>query len=322
MRYTKGGRLKRRKITLTPRELGGVWKRKSSEACPNTTNSLGVLPTEEGQLHFSTNLRENANARGIWQQWPWSVPPILRVGFLVEAREREDGRGVGEEGERESAKAIRKDRSGKETQGAAVRVGGWWLRHQGWVEQGALPAMQSREKQRSDGSSNPRRPTSAAIYWLSQPPDKGGQPRSIRGHPPTYPSILCPTPEPRCILSTQLTLPHEAFSTNLVSCPYSDSANDPPSLKIYTPERVTLNPSNFRDYSPLVYFSNRRLCTLSLFLRRTPSCNALMKIYERNLPSWKFVYPGGSRADEGEGVEFGFPDIRRIFENIRCIWRG
>lgn len=181
--------------------------------------------------------------------------------------------------------------------------------------------MQSREKHRTGGSSNPRRPTSA-IYWLSQPPDKGGQPRSIRGHPPTYPSILCPTPEPRCILSTQLTLPHEAFSTKLVSCPYSDSANDPPSLKIYTPERVTLNPSNFHDYSLLFYFSVPRLCTLSLFLRRTPRCNALMKIYERNLPSWKFVYPGESRADEGEGVEFGFPDIRRIFENIRCIWRG
>lgn len=195
------------------------------------------------------------------------------------------------------------------------------MRHQGWVDQGALPAMQSREKHRTGGSSNPRRPTSA-IYWLSQPPDKGGQPRSIRGHPPTYPSILCPIPEPRCILSTQLTLPHEAFSTKLVSCPYSDSANDPPSLKIYTPERVTLNPSNFHDYSLLFYFSEPRLCTLSLFLRRTPRCNALMKIYERNLPSWKFVYPGESRADEGEGVEFGFPDIRRIFENIRCIWRG
>lgn len=180
----------------------------------------------------------------------------------------------------------------------------------------ALPAMQSREKHRTGGSSNPRRPTSA-IYWLSQPPDKGGQPRSIRGHPPTYPSILCPTPEPRCILSTQLTLPHEAFSTNLASCPCSDSANDPPSLKIYTPEqRVTLNPSQLSRLCSRS--STSPLCTLSLFLqRRTPRCNALMKIYERNLPSWKFVYPGGSRADEGEGgVEFGFPDIYGEFSRI------
>jgi len=44
----------------------------------------------DGQLHFSRNLRENANARGIWQQWPWSADPILRVGFsLSSARERE-----------------------------------------------------------------------------------------------------------------------------------------------------------------------------------------------------------------------------------------
>jgi len=49
----------------------------------------------DGQLHFSRNLRENANARGIWQQWPWSADPILRVGFSVERereRERERGR--------------------------------------------------------------------------------------------------------------------------------------------------------------------------------------------------------------------------------------
>lgn len=196
-----------------------------------------------------------------------------------------------------------KDRSGKETeqrQGSSEGGGGWGVGRAGR----ALPAMQSREKHRTGGSSNPRRPTSA-IYWLSQPPDKGGQPRSIRGHPPTYPSILCPTPEPRCILSTQLTLPHEAFSTNLASCPCSDSANDPPSLKIYTPEqRVTLNPSQLSRLCSRS--STSPLCTLSLFLqRRTPRCNALMKIYERNLPSWKFVYPGGSRADEG-GWNLGF----------------
>lgn len=69
---------------------------KSSGACPNTAWGISKGTPQDGQLHFSRNLRENANARGIWQQWPWSAAPILRVGFSVEGKGGQDDEGRGQ----------------------------------------------------------------------------------------------------------------------------------------------------------------------------------------------------------------------------------
>ena len=183
-------------------------------ACPNTTGrGARRTPATGGQLHFSRNLRENANARGIWQQWPWSVAPILRVGFLVDVGSRL-GRVVGGEGrQREKGKE-----RGRGTQRARRRnTGEGWSRGGRGGSTGELCRPCKAEAQ-SGSSSNPRRPTSA-IYWLSQPPDKGGQPRSIRGLPthlpirplppstfPTHPPL---TPLPHGIL-------HEASAHILI----------------------------------------------------------------------------------------------------------
>lgn len=110
----------------------------------------------------------------------------------------------------------------------------------------------------SQQPSSPRRPTSA-IYWLSQPPDKGGQPRSIRGlptHLPTHPSHFAsssPRP-PRCF------------------CPYSDSQHrclTILALKIPASRYSTFTFSNVREHFPFLPSFHRS----QLFLPR------LIKIY-------------------------------------------
>lgn len=134
---------------------------KSSGACPNTAWGISEGTPQDGQLHFSRNLRENANARGIWQQWPWSAAPILRVGFSVEGKGDQDDEGCG--------------------QGMAGREG---------ETDGEL--CRPCKAARSTAVAAAATPTTDLGYIprLSQPPDKGGQPRSIRGLP-THPTHLC-----------------------------------------------------------------------------------------------------------------------------------
>lgn len=219
MRYTKGGRLKRRKITLTPRELGRNRKGKIQKLVliPLTA----ALPTE-GQLHFSTNLRENANARGIWQQWPWSVPPILRVGFLVEARERGGGRGEGGKVVRESDTErieVEKRRSSGKGRRRVVVV-------EGWVEQGELcrPCKAERSTEPAAVATPDDRPR---LYTGSPNPliRVDSHDRLEGTHPPTHLSSAQPP-------SPVASYPHSSLSLTRHSPPTSPLAHVPIRLTI------------------------------------------------------------------------------------------
>lgn len=183
-------------------------------ACPNTTGrGARRTPATGGQLHFSRNLRENANARGIWQQWPWSVAPILRVGFLVDAGSR---LGRGWMGGRGKKGKIEGEGHGERDAETPARGG----RGVAGVGRPGSFAGHAKQKHRAAAAATPDdRPR---LYTGSPNPlIRVDSHDRLEGYPPTYPSVPCLPPSPHF----QPT--HHSLSSSRHPprsfCPYSDS---------------------------------------------------------------------------------------------------